>query len=377
MMKPALEDRLWRRFDAVIFLTSLVLVGLGLAVLYSASLTTTTPDTPFLEHPVARQAIIALLGYAVFLIATIIDYRIYGNVTLILYGIILLALVAVLIIGVSTYGAQRRIDLSILPLQPSEMVKVLMILVLSKFLADRRPQMRRLTVALASLGLVALPAALIYLQPDVGTMLVVLSIWLGMAIAGGIRPIHLLGMAASAVAALPIIYFFIMRPYMRERLWSFLNPTQDPLGAGYNILQAQISVGSGGFWGKGFANGTQSQLHFLRIQKTDFIFSVLGEELGFVGALILISLFVLLLLRAVKIASEARDLYGRLIVIGVAMMIFSQAFLNIAGNIGVLPITGIPLPFLSLGGNSLLTFLLGLGMVESVAVRHKKIEFSE
>lgn len=377
MMRPAIEDRLWRRFDFVIFLSCVALVGMGLVVLYSASLTTTTPETSFFDHPVARQAIIALLGLLAFFVATFLDYRIYGNVGVILYVIVLVLLGVVLLFGESTYGAQRRIDLSILPLQPSEMVKVLMILVLSKFLADRKPQMRRLSVALVSAGLVGLPAALIYLQPDVGTMLVVLSIWLGMAIVGGLRPIHLLGMATAALVSLPLIYFFIMRPYMRERLLHFFDPGQDPLGAGYNVLQAQISVGSGGFWGKGLAQGTQSQLHFLRIQKTDFIFSVLGEELGFIGALILIALFLVLLLRAVRVAIIARDPYGRLVVTGVVMMVLSQAFLNIGGNIGLLPVTGIPLPFLSLGGNSLLTFLFGLGLVESVAVRHKKIDFGD
>jgi rod shape determining protein RodA len=179
----------------------------------------------------------------------------------------------------------------------------------------------------------------------------------------------------GGLLASPFIYLVVLQEYMRQRLTAFISPTSDPLGAGYNILQAEISVGSGGLFGKGFLCGTQSQLHFLRIQKTDFIFSVLGEELGFVGALFLLGLFVLLLFRGIRAAMLARDEFGRLIATGVVVMILVQVFINIGANLRLLPVTGVTLPLISYGGSSLITVLIALGTLQSILIRQRKIEF--
>jgi rod shape determining protein RodA len=196
-----------------------------------------------------------------------------------------------------------------------------------------------------------------------------------MVIMAGVRWFYIGMLGLGAGIAAPLIYFILLRDYMRERFTSFLDPAGDPLGTGYNILQSEIGVGSGGFWGKGFTQGTQSQLHFLRVQSTDFIFSVVGEELGFVGAVILLALFGLLLFRGLRVIALSRDVFGRLLATGIVTMILIEVFINIGVNVRLLPVTGIPLPFISYGGSSLLTLFIALGILQSILLRHKRVEF--
>jgi rod shape determining protein RodA len=217
---------------------------------------------------------------------------------------------------------------------------------------------------------------LIYRQPDFGTALVLAGIWLGMVFAVGVRFLHL-GLLGVGVAAAAPVLWLSLEDYMRQRLLVYINPASDVSGMSYNARQALISIGSGGWFGKGLLRGTQSQLYFLRVRHTDYIFSVLCEELGFVGALILLLLLLVLLWRILRAASLARDTFGRLIACGVATMIFVQSFVNIAVNVGILPVTGLTLPLVSYGGSSLWATLLGIGLVESVVMRHKKLEFGD
>jgi rod shape determining protein RodA len=221
---------------------------------------------------------------------------------------------------------------------------------------------------------------LIYRQPDLGTALVFAAIWLGMVFVAGIRLRHLALLGIAAGAAAPAVWFSL-RGYMQERIISFAQRFLSPLGSSsvvdYNTRQALTSIGSGGLFGKGFLQGTQSQLYFLRVRHTDYIFSVLSEELGFVGALFVLLLFVILLWRILRVATTARDTFGQLIASGVAVMIFFQAFVNIGVNAGLLPVTGLTLPLVSYGGSSLWTTLIGIGLVESVALRHKVLEFAD
>ncbi|MFH1487201.1 MAG: rod shape-determining protein RodA [Chloroflexota bacterium] len=366
-----MELRLWRNFDFLLFLTALVLVAIGLAAIYSASLPTTHEDDELLEMPVVRQAISAGLGLVLMLVLARVDYRFLGSVSPFLYFVALALLAAVLVIGDSTYGAARWIDFGIVPLQPSEIAKIIMVAVLGKYLADHREQLRYPVVALVSLIVVAVPSAMVYLQPDLGTMVIFAVIWVAIVIMAGIRPLHLASLFVVALLAIPFAYVFLLHDYMRERIATFFNPVSDPLGTGYNIMQSAISVGSGGFWGKGFTQGTQSQLHFLRIQKTDFIFSVFAEEMGFIGAIVLFTLFVILLLRGVRIASISSDVYGRLMAVGIVAMILFQVFINVGVNVKLLPVTGVPLPFISYGGNALITDMAALGILQSIAMRRK------
>ena len=205
--------------------------------------------------------------------------------------------------------------------------------------------------------------------------MIFLLIWLGMVIMAGCDIRHILGSLGLVVASLPFALLAIVTPYQRERISLFLNPARDALGSGFNILQAEISVGSGGLFGKGLTHGTQTQLDYLRTQTTDYIFSVLGEELGFVGAMVLFGLFILLLLRGVRAAAISRDSFGRSIAVGVVIFILFQVFINIGVNIRLFPVTGIPLPFISQGGSSLITVFIAIGLLESVAVRHRTISY--
>jgi len=231
-------------------------------------------------------------------------------------------------------------------------------------------------VLLTSLAIAALPALLVFAEPDLGSAVIFLLIWLGMAVMAGCDMRQILGTLGMFVAALPFGLILVVNDYQRERVSLFLDPSQDPLGAGYNALQAVISIGSGGLFGKGLTHGTQTQLDYLRTQTTDYIFSVLGEELGFVGAMVLFGLFILLLWRGLRAASLCRDSFGRSIAVGVVIFILFQVFINVGVNVRLFPVTGIPLPFISQGGSSLITVFIAIGLIESVLIRHRQVPYS-
>jgi rod shape determining protein RodA len=287
------------------------------------------------------------------------------------YVLVLGLLGIIFVIGQVSGGSQRWLGAG--TVQPSELTKILIIVVLAKFLADREEEAGRLSTIVTSLGIVGIPMLLIYLQPDLGTALSLGAIWVAMIWMARIRLRYLLALAAVGLAALPILWLS-MEDYMRQRILLFINPGSDP-DSYFNVHQALVSIGSGGWTGKGLTKGTQSQLHFLRVRHTDFIFAVTAEELGFLGALLLMGLLVFLLWRMLRIAEQARDTFGRLIAAGVVGLIFFQSVVNIGMNLGLMPVTGIPLPFVSYGGSSFMTLMLGVGLVESVAMRHKKLEF--
>ena len=221
--------------------------------------------------------------------------------------------------------------------------------------------------------MVAVPLLLIYLQPDLGTALTLIAIWAAMIWMAGMRFRYLLALGVVGLAALPLVWLNL-EDYMQQRLMLFVNPGSDP-DSYFNVHQALVSIGSGGWVGKGLTKGSQSQLHFLRVRHTDFIFAVTAEELGFLGAVAMIGLLFFLLWRILRIAERSRDTFGRLLAAGVGGLVLFQSVINIGMNLGLMPVTGIPLPFVSYGGSSFLTLMLGIGLVESVAMRHKKLEF--
>jgi len=288
-----------------------------------------------------------------------------------LYVLILAILGIIFVIGQVSGGSQRWLGAG--TVQPSELSKILIIIVLAKFLAEREEHLEQFGTILTSLGVIAVPMALIYLQPDLGTSLTLIAIWVAMIWMAGMRFRHLLVLVVAGVAALPLVWLNL-EDYMKQRLTLFINPASDP-DSYFNVHQALVSIGSGGWVGKGLTEGTQSQLHFLRVRHTDFIFAVTAEELGFLGAVVMMGLLVFLLWRILRVAEQARDTFGRLIAVGVAGLILFQAVINIGMNLGLMPVTGIPLPFVSYGGSSFLTMMVGIGLVESVAMRHKKLEF--
>lgn len=414
----------WLRFDFVLLLTTVALIGFGLAVIHSATSLSTGEDSAMLNTPAFRQALVALIGLALIFVLTAIDYEVFGfhplavlspitrkqrepaglgltlhheqyskvereehgfsirGFALLLiealtnpfYLLAIALLILVTIIGKSSGGSQRWIDLKVFDLQPSELAKLLVPIAIARYLADHEDTLDHFRHLLVTLVQVAIPLVIIARQPDLGTALTLGAIWLGMVLMAGVRWRHLLVTAVMAVAAFPLVWSRVLTDYQRERFLIFRDPQLDPLGAGYNLIQSRISVGAGGLLGRGLNSGTQSQLNFLRIQHTDYIFSVLGEELGFVGGVILIVLYLVLIMQILTIASNARDTFGRLLAGGMAAMLLFQVFVNIGMNIGVSPVTGIPLPFISYGRSSLVTLLICIGILESIAWRRKSDE---
>jgi rod shape determining protein RodA len=362
-----MDRKIWRHFDPFLLSATVLLVALGVLMIRSATLESET-----LRNTPLRQALFALAGLGVMLLVTAFDYRLLDSLQKPIYALMLGILVVVVVMGSSRFGAQRTLWEG--SFQPSELAKVLLILVLAKYFADRQDRVDRLTTVLGSLLIVAPAAALVYLQPDLDTVLVFLWIWLVMALMAGMRLRHLMAFGLVAGLAMPAAWL-AMRDYMRERLLSFLVPSLD-LSARYNVDQALVSIGSGGWLGKGYGQGPQTHLRFLFVRHTDYIFSVIGEELGFVGSAVVILLLAIVMVRLLRAAYLARDPFGRYLAAGVAAFIFFHAAVNIAMNVNLLPATGTPLPFITYGGSSLITMLIAEGLVQSVLLRHKVTEFS-
>ena len=362
----------FRSFDYVLLLTSLALVAYGIILIYSGSLPSYKDASTVLSHPVAKQVAFALVGVAAMLTLSRIDYQVWGRVASALYVAALAALAFVLVVGAAVYGSRRWIEVGGTQVQPSEITKLVLIIVLSKYLADRQEQIGQFKTFAVSLLIVLLPMVLVFAEPDLGSAVILIAIWLAVVIVAGARSRHVMGLVGTAAVAAPFVLIALINDYQRERIATFLNPGKDPLGSGFNTLQAEISIGSGGIFGKGLTHGTQTQLDYLRTQTTDYIFSVLGEELGFVGVMVLFALFLLLLLRGLQTASSSRDPFGRMMATGIVTYILFQVFINISVNIRLLPVTGVPLPFISQGGSSLLTLFVALGILQSIRT-HKRL----
>jgi rod shape determining protein RodA len=322
------------------------------------------------------------VGFVLLALMSLIDYRWYRVYAFHLYGFAIALLVIVLFIGrggaVLDYGATRWIYLGVFDLQASEVAKLSVLVALARVLGDAGAGPLTLRRLLASLVLVTVPIGLVFAEPDLGTSLSFLTIWATMVLVAGIRWRHAVLLSVAGVLALPLVWLS-MRDYMRERLMTFMGTLVDlehaAFDEGYNILQARISIGSGGLFGRGYLEGTQSQLGFLRITQSDFIFSAAAEELGFIGACVLFCLFTILLFRVTRAADLSRDDFGRLLAFGVGAMILFQAVANLGANVTLLPVTGIPLPFISYGRTSLLTNLAALGIVQSVLLYRLKYRY--
>jgi len=366
--------RATQHFDFLLLGATLLLILYSVTMIYSATYLSGERGQNLWDTLFVRQAIHALVGIGLLFLVARIDYQYLELLHRPLYILVILSLLLVFVVGHGSFGAQRWLDFNIFTFQPSELAKLIVIITLAKYLADRGPEVKRFPYLLLSLVIVAIPMLLIYLQPALGTALILAVVWLAMVLVAGARLRHLTILALLGVLCAPLIWLSL-EDYMRERVMVFLNPQQDPLGAGYNMRQALIAVGSGGWIGQGFGSGSQNQLHFLRVRHTDYIFSVLGEELGFVGVLILLLLLGTLLFRILRAADLARDDFGKLIACGVATVIGFQAFVNIGMNIGLIPAVGTSLPFMSYGGSGLITLLLAEGVVQSILIRHRKLEF--
>lgn len=367
------RSRFWKNFDWVLIGVVLLLLALGLLVIWSTTIKATSVAG---QSDVVHQAIFVVLGLILGFFAARIDYRTWFKLTPWLYGAMVFSLVLVLVVSRAVLGAQRWISLGFFQFQPSEFAKLVVIVVLAKFFAHNYDRLEQPKYLALSLAYVAVPVALVMKQPDLGTALVLMVIWLSMALVSRVRKLHLAILGGLGLAALPF-GLKLLKPFQRARLETFINPTADPLHTGYNAVQSTITVGSGQIFGRGLAAGSQSQLNFLPplAQHTDFIFAVLGEKMGFVGASLLILLFGTLFYRGFRIAYRAQDRFGMFLATGIVAMLLFHVFINVGMNMGIAPVTGIPLPFVSYGGTALIVGLVAVGLLESVAVRRKKLQF--
>jgi rod shape determining protein RodA len=359
-----------RRFDWTLFGLVLGLSVFGIVMVASAlSGNEVYQDWPW------RQAGFLGFGIVLMFLAAALDYRLLTTLAYPIYFFFLAVLAVMKLIGTVAGGAQRWLTIGEFFLQPSELTKIALILALAYFLASREEKMESIATPILAVGLLLPAIGLIFWQPNLGTALVVVAIGAVMIVVAGLRIRHIIFFGMLAAAAAVPAWKYLLADYMKERVMMFVRPDLAPAAARYNVEQAIIGIGSGGWLGRGLFRGSQSQLHFLRVRHTDFIFSVTAEEMGFIGGALLIVLLCLLMFRLIHIAGRARDTFGMLIVTGVIAMIFIQVLINIGMNLSIMPVTGIPLPFISYGGSSLWTLLIAIGLAESVAVRHKKIGF--
>lgn len=364
-------QRILRNMDKPLLIATLLLAMIGVMVLYATTVKAAGITT---DVDARNQLIFAILGIVGLGAVAAIDYRLWLRLTGIAYIASVILLIIVDVAGQTALGATRWINLGFFQFQPSELVKIVLILVLAKLLSQNYDRLEQPKYLLQSILYTGLPVMLVLAQPDLGTALVLMAIWLMMTIVSPVPKGYVLALIVAGLLMVPVGLQFL-QPYQRDRLTTFINPAADPLGRGFNVVQASIAVGSGQMFGRGLAAGSQSQLNFLPSQHTDFIFAVLAEKLGFVGAILILALFTLLIARMIIVAHSSRDRFGMFLCIGIATMLLFHILVNVGMNIGIMPVTGIPLPFISYGGTSLIVALGAVGLVQSVAVRHKKISF--
>jgi len=347
----------------------IVVIGLiGVALLYSAG---GKSWQPWAEAQLSRFTI----GLCLMMIVAFIDVRFWLRIAYPLYGIMLVLLVVVEIMGHIGMGAQRWINLGFFVLQPSELMKIALVLALAKYFHSFPLEDIGQPIKLvAPIAMVLAPVGLVLLQPNLGTALLLMLASGAIFFVGGVKWWKFVIVIALAAAIMPVAWHHL-HDYQRARLMTFVNPGADPLGAGYNILQSKIALGSGGLFGKGFGQGTQSQLQFLPEKHTDFIFVVLGEEFGMAGALFLLALYFLLIAYGFMIALSCRNQFGRLVAFGITASFFLYVFVNVAMVTGTIPVVGIPLPLVSYGGTAMLTLLLGCGLLLGISV-HRDVRIS-
>jgi len=366
------KSRRWRAFDWQLLLYLLLLVGFGLVMGYSANYQAIGGESGLSQT--VKTLIWTSIGLTLFFVAANFDYHWLQTFATPIYLVVLALLVATGLVGTNLFGAQMSISVAGIDFQFSEISKVLMIVVLAAFLASRRERIGRLSTIVGAGLLMAVPTYLVYRQPDFGTAMVFVAILLGMLFmsGAGIGWLALLGGVTVAVAPVAVA---ALQEYQRQRLFCFLDPSADPQGACYQVVQALNAVGSGGLLGQGLTAGRQNQLGFLPVQSTDFIFTVVAEELGFIGGMILLTLFALLIWRVVSVGWGARDAFGANIAAGLASLLLFQITVNIGMVTGIMPVTGIPLPFITYGGSSMISLLFGMGLLQSVRVHSWKPTF--
>ena len=364
-----------RRLDWTLLATVAGLVGYGLWAIDGITLHD-VPGDP--NYYVKRQTAYALIGLVGLIGAALIDPQFYRRNSRVIYGVLIAMLVAVPIVGTEIRNTRRWIELGGFQFQPSELGKLLLVLVLAAFLADRGKRIAEGRTVLAATGLALVPMMLVFLQPDIGSSVAYAAALGATLFIAGVRWVHLAVLAgATALAAVVVLWaapaagIELLEEYQRARLTGFLNPSENPQGSTYNITQSTTAVGSGGLDGRGISGATQTNLNYLPEHHTDFVFASISEQRGFIGASILLLLYLFLIWRTIKVITYANDLYSATVAGGVAFLLLIQIFINVGMTIGMAPITGIPLPFVSSGGSSMVVNLLAVGVLQAICVRRR------
>ena len=349
--------------DVPLLIGVLVLSIIGILVVHSATAGT---------HYLKMQSIWVLVGFTIMLVVMFFDYRDFGSVIYLIYGVNLLLLLSVIFMGDASKGAQRWVDLGGLRLQPSEFAKVAVIITLGYVISRDNVKVDSLFDLIRPGIHVAVPMLLIFIQPDLGTSLVFVAITFGMLFVAGLKWKHFSILGAAGTAAAIFAYYKVLADYQRERLIVFMDPYKFHQSGGWQIIQSKIAVGSGGLFGNGYNQGTQSGLKFVPEAHTDFVFSVIGEEFGLLGSVFLLLLFLFIIYRILHIGMQSYDSYGTYICVGVATFLAFQVMVNVGMTLSIMPVTGLPLPFITYGGNNFMATMIAIGLVLNVGLRRER-----
>ncbi len=360
----------WRNFDFLLFGSAILATAFGAMMIRSA-----IAGNENLAGYDTRQVYFAIAGAIVIVLLASIDYRYWLSIYWPIYIVMMVFLMSLSGLGQAAFGAQRWFQVGVLFVQPTEFAKVVIILALARFFEKTQNEPRDIQWLVKSLLWVWGLVIWILLQPNLSNVIVAMFIWAAMVWMNGVKPKQIAALAVGIVLLL-VVTFPLLQPYQQARVLNFVLPDpNERSGATYNVLQALIAIGSGGLFGKGYGHGTQTQLRFLKVRHTDFIFSATAEEFGMVGAILVIIIEAFIIWRCFRAMQKARDLAGSMIAFGVAILLFFQSAANIAVNLRLIPVSGLPLPFVSYGGSGLMALMIGVGLVESVVMRHKPLEF--
>jgi len=360
----------WRNFDFLLLGAVIVALVFGVTMILSA-----IAGNENLATLVPRQIIFGGIGFVVLILASAIDYRFWSGAIVPMYIVIVIFLLLLFVIGGARFGATRWIETGLVSIQPTELAKMVIILALANYFSKNLNVTHSWRWMIKSLLIAVGIAGLIFIQPNLSNVIVIMALWAAMTWESGME-LRQIGILLLSGLFLGIVAFNFIQPYQQQRIINFFRPDLSARnGATYNVIQALIALGSGGWVGEGYGHGTQTQLRFMKVRHNDFIFSVIGEELGFIGTIFVLVLIGFIVYRCLRAARLARDPFGSMIAYGVAILIFFQATVNIAVNLNLIPVTGVPLPFISYGGSGLISLMLGIGLVESVVLRHKPLDF--
>ena len=360
----------WQHFDFWLLGAVVMANAFGIAMIRSA-----IAGNEVLAELVNRQIIFAALGLVVILVLTIIDYHYWGAVIRVIYLLTMVFVASLAVVGNVRFGAARWIETGLISIQPTELAKIVVIMSLAYYFDRTYNNPRNLRWLATSLAIAGGIAFWILIQPNLSNVIVIMVIWAAMVWINGVQIRHVIMIGVGAVVSV-ITAFPFLQDYQQQRIINFLFPEQGATyGATYNVLQALIAIGNGGWFGQGYGHGTQVQLRFLKVRHTDFIFSATAEEFGLVGTVVMMGLLVFIIIRILRGARIARDPFGAMLCYGVAILMSFQSIVNIAVNLNLIPVTGLPLPFISYGGSGLVMLMAGIGLVESVISRHKPLEF--